>query len=66
MQLKDFLEVQNVPLYEFAVKIGVSPDTVYSWCQGRKFPRHKNIHKIFEATKGAVSLHDWNDLRNNA
>lgn len=63
MQLKTFLEVQNIPCYLFAIKIGVGPSTVQSWLNGRKIPRSKNIKKIFEATKGAVCLQDWNDLR---
>lgn len=63
MQLEKYLEIKNIPWYKFAVKVGVSPTSVYDWINGKKFPRPKNIIKIFDATKGAVNIQDWNDLR---
>ena len=63
MNLKKYLEDKKIPWYEFAVKVGVSPNSVGDWINGRKFPRPKNIMKIFKATKGEVNLQDWNNLR---
>ena len=64
MQLSHYLSTHNITQFKFAAKLDICPATLWAWVKGKKFPRQKNINKIFQATKGAVTQQDWIDLHN--
>lgn len=46
--LKRLLSARNIKPEEAAKKIGVSKQTIYSWCAGEAWPSHKFIDKIVD------------------
>lgn len=59
MTLADYLRNTGLTHSAFAAKLGVSQVTVYRWVTGRRFPDHKMILKVEEATNRKVKPADW-------
>lgn len=59
MRLQDYLEEQDIPDGEFAVRLGVSIFAIRKWRSGERIPRPENMIKIMRITKNKVSLEDW-------
>lgn len=55
MDLKSYLDTENIPVASFAEMIGVKRQTVYSYLSGKKFPSKKTMPKIKEATSEKVT-----------
>jgi DNA-binding transcriptional regulator YdaS (Cro superfamily) len=55
MQLADYLETYRIKRIVFAERIGVSPQTITGYCDGKFWPSRKKAKKIFEVTDGEVT-----------
>lgn len=55
MQLADYLELNKIKRIVFAARIGVSPQTVTGYCEGKFWPSRNKAKKIFEETDGEVT-----------
>jgi transcriptional regulator with XRE-family HTH domain len=62
MQLAIYLEQNNISDSDFADQIGVERQAVYRYRSGQRFPEKTILHKIFEATNGAVTANDFAGL----
>lgn len=58
MQLADYLKTNGIKRIEFAARIGVSPQTITGWCEGKFWPTRERAQKIFDETKGEVTPTD--------
>ena len=60
MQLRDWLEEEDISLGEFAKQIGVSNASVVSrYALGHRMPRKKILQRITDVTKGQVTANDF-------
>lgn len=59
MTLKEYLQQQGISQHQFAELVGVTPQAVNQWVQGRRFPRPTVILKIRMITGGRVAPVDW-------
>lgn len=59
MTLAEYLRNTGLTHSAFASKLGVSQVTVSRWVTGRRFPDHKMILKIEDATGRKVKPADW-------
>jgi hypothetical protein len=63
MQLKIYLEINNITPDQFALIVGCSKDAVYKWCSGDRKPKDEILmQRIFEITGGAVTANDFYGL----
>lgn len=58
MKLEDYLKKYKIRQRAFAVKIGVSEQTVSHWLSGYCKPGYENAIKIYSKTKREVTLED--------
>jgi transcriptional regulator with XRE-family HTH domain len=61
MRLDIYLEKNNIPVEQFADKIGVHRTSVYRFMKGLAFPRKVTIERIIAATGGKVRADDFFD-----
>ena len=59
MRLEQYLRDNAISGAAFARMIGTSQVSVHRYVNGHRFPSPKTIAKIFEATKGKVTVRDW-------
>lgn len=62
MTLADYLRANEVSDAAFARLIGVERQAVGRYRTGERFPEKAILHKIFEATNGAVTANDFAGL----
>ena len=62
MRLDDYLEKYEIPVEDFADKIGVHRTCIYRFMNGIAFPRPSTIKRIREATGGWVNADDFVDI----
>ena len=65
MTLDKYMTVNNVADAKFATLIGVSRQMVRQWRNGKCVPNVANVQKIYHATSGLVTLHDWEVVDEN-
>lgn len=58
MELKEYLDKYRISPVEFAVRIKMSPATVYQILSKRAVPHKKTAIKIQKETDGLVTLQD--------
>ena len=56
-------ELDKIAVAVVAEALGVSWRQIYRWAKGEIVPSYKNINKIAEYTKQAVTFPDWKDDR---
>jgi len=59
MKISDWLEAQEISDSDLAERIGVSRQALYRYKAGHRTPRPSIIHRIREATNGAVTADDF-------
>ena len=59
MQLKDYLEKEDISTPKFAKKLGMKLTTINSYRYNVSIPNKENMQKIFKATKGKVTANDF-------
>lgn len=62
MWLGDYLREKEIRVHDFASKIGVERQTVYSYLRREKRPSDETYEQIFIATDGLVTPNDFHDL----
>ncbi len=58
MELKKFLDSNNLSHADFAKQVGVSQVAVHHWVHGRSRPGVKNMARITEVTGSMVTAKD--------
>lgn len=66
MKLKDYLDGQGVTYEAFAGLIGVTTKAAWRYAHGERVPRPAIMHRIVEATGGAVQPQDFYDQNADA
>ena len=61
MRLDSYLIKNDIPVEQFAKKIGVHRTTVYRFMNGGTFPRAETLRRIRDATGGKVVADDFVD-----
>lgn len=56
MTLKEWLRENDVLQRQLAKRLGVSPETVSYWCQGKRIAQPGHRQRISEITGGEVSM----------
>lgn len=59
MGIKEYLALKAQSVSSFAEEIGCSPQTVYKYMYGTRFPNREMQRQIFQATQGLVTPNDW-------
>ena len=59
MRLAEYLEKHELSAAGFGRLIGVTGSTVWRYAHGQRTPRRAIIHRIVEATGGAVTANDF-------
>lgn len=59
MQLKDFLEKNQLSVAAVAKEWGISPSTLTRPINGQRWPSELILVKSFQLTAGQVALADW-------
>lgn len=59
MDLKEYLNINQVPQVEFAKIIGVDQSTVSLYCNKKRIPTADILEKIVEATNSDVTYEDF-------
>lgn len=60
MQLKQWCAITGKSKKEIAAQIGnVSPRSVFRWATAERFPKPKELIKIYQITEGAVTANDF-------
>lgn len=57
-KLRVYLAENNIKKKDFAVEIGVSPETISNWLHQGMRPSFDHALKIDSATKGVVAVND--------
>lgn len=65
MQLKDYLELKNYSIRQFAKMLNVSHPSVIKWIEKKGMPRPALILQIEALTKGRVKLKDLLEKKND-
>jgi len=63
MKLETWLARQGLSHTQFAKQLGTSQRLVSYWISGRHTPRLIAVARIEKATKGAVTMRDFVDVR---
>ena len=63
MTLSEYLREHGLTAARFAEEIGVSQQAVQRYAQGLRVPRKAIMHRIEEATGGAVQAQDFYNQR---
>jgi transcriptional regulator with XRE-family HTH domain len=61
MQLRRYLDDQDIPVALFAQRIGVSVQALYRYLHGYRLPQRKVMDRIIRATHGKVTPNDFFD-----
>ena len=62
MELKEFLQTEDVAVPAFAEEMGVRPWTIYRYIRKERKPTEEQMAKIYKLTNGKVAPNDWFDL----
>lgn len=65
MQLKTWLDTNQITPRSFALSLGVNPASVSLILNGKRDPSYALLRAIHKATKGDVGLLDWPDPTNS-
>lgn len=63
MQLKEYLQANNIDMMEFSRKTGFSYMSIYNWCHWRHVPLYAYQLIIARETKGKVTQEDWKKVK---
>lgn len=63
MKLDDFLRTKNIDRAEFAAQVGVSPQAIERYANGKRIPFKAAMKRIFQVTKGKVDANEFYDLK---
>lgn len=66
MRLADYLSTNEISDAAFASRIGVSRQALHRYRRGERMPRPDQLHRIREATDGAVTADDFLPARDSA
>lgn len=59
MQLRAWLEKEEMGLEAFGAKVGASAEAVRLWINGRRLPNRQSMLKIYEVTGREVEANDF-------
>ena len=59
MKLATYLRRQKLSQADFAREAGVPASQVSLWLRGKRGPSVESARRVYAATKGAVTLTDW-------
>ncbi|MBY0356087.1 MAG: helix-turn-helix domain-containing protein [Rickettsiales bacterium] len=59
MDIKKYLSLMGQSVTSFAREVGCSPQTVYKYIYGTRFPHRDMQRRVYEVTKGRVTPNDW-------
>jgi transcriptional regulator with XRE-family HTH domain len=59
MNLKDYLEMENIKPLQMASELGVSQATIYNWITGKSKPKVDHLQMIEEYTNRKVLPKDF-------
>lgn len=59
MDLKSYLQKNDLTETAFASKAGIPQATINRYVRGERFPTLEMIRKLDAATEGAVTFRDW-------
>jgi predicted transcriptional regulator len=59
MELKEYLEKNDITPFEFAYELGLSHAAVYHYLSGLRVPRASIVERIIVLTKGKVTWEDF-------
>lgn len=59
MQLAEYLDVHRIRIVDFAAKVGISAPSVSKIANGINKPSFETMQKIYDATNGEVTVHDF-------
>lgn len=62
MNIKDYITKNDIPVIDFAKKLGCTYMAVYYWMAGKRKPTAEYMNKIMLVTKGKVMPNDWFDI----
>lgn len=61
MKLHNYLSDNALSVEAFAGIIGTTPQSVYRWMRGERFPRPRMMKAIMQATGGKVTYADFQE-----
>ena len=59
MELKKYLDTNNIKYEDAAQQIGVDQSTITHWTNGRSIPRREVMRRIHNWSGGAVTANDF-------
>jgi len=63
MDLKTYLKSIKKMQTSFAIELGVTPQTIYHYCNGKRNPSKFVKEKIEELTDGNVKADEWKNKK---
>jgi transcriptional regulator with XRE-family HTH domain len=59
MELRQYLDAQDIPVSAFAEDIGVSVQAIHRYLNGERIPKREVMDRITRATAGKVQPNDF-------
>jgi transcriptional regulator with XRE-family HTH domain len=63
MELKEYLNQNDISVLDFSEEIGISFSAVYGYLMGRGRPTRANAQKIEKATRGIVTAKEMRAIK---